>query len=346
MKTKSFFKLISTTLLVTMLGINSLNANVWRVNNRDGVDADFTNIMHAHNSGTVQEGDTLYVEASSGSHGDVDLTKKLVIIGPGFFLAENPETQADQNSAVIGSLTFKDGSQGSIVKGCRIENVDIKTSDIIFQGNRIRNTEDIVQAVRLGENINNIIIKNNYIVELASYTINNSAIRGRETGMNNVTIKNNYIYHTDRFRRSLSFGSGFSGTIENNVLHGEAIVRNAEFHNNILREGDFSPTNTNYTHNIGNNDQFGTENGNQQNVDMDDVFVGAEGNSTDGQWQLAEGSPAIGSGVDGTDIGMFGGDNPFKLSGVPNIPAIYEIEHTINYENQEIEVEFSTKSHN
>ena len=55
---------------------------------------------------------------------------------------------------------------------------------------------------------------------------------------------------------------------------------------------------------------------------MDDVFLGPEGNSTDGQWQLAQGSPAIGAGISGEDAGMFGGDAPYVLSGIPGIPRI------------------------
>ena len=75
--------------------------------------------------------------------------------------------------------------------------------------------------------------------------------------------------------------------------------------------------------NISSGTVFGTSNGNQSNVDMSTVFVGPEGNSTDGQWQLKPGSPAIGAGTDGNDIGMFGGPSPYVLSGIPGIPHIY-----------------------
>jgi len=55
---------------------------------------------------------------------------------------------------------------------------------------------------------------------------------------------------------------------------------------------------------------------------MATVFVG-EG-STDGQWQILEGGPADGTGTFGTDIGMFGGNTPYILSGIPKLPTIYE----------------------
>ncbi|MFH0882855.1 MAG: right-handed parallel beta-helix repeat-containing protein, partial [bacterium] len=44
--------------------------------------------------------------------------------------------------------------------------------------------------------------------------------------------------------------------------------------------------------------------------------------STDSQWQLAVDSPAEGVGVGGVDCGMFGGNDPYVLSGIPPIPTI------------------------
>ncbi len=79
-----------------------------------------------------------------------------------------------------------------------------------------------------------------------------------------------------------------------------------------------------YNNNISNSDQFGTENSNHENIDMETVFVGS--GSTDGQWQLTDDSPAIGAGINGEDCGMFGGNTPYKLSGIPSeIPVIYEL---------------------
>lgn len=348
MKNNLFLRTMLFAVIALTLMTNIVNATVWRVNSRAGIDADFSSITDAQNATEVLAGDTLYLEASSGSHGNITLSKSLVIIGPGIFVTENPETQADVNTAVIGSLTFSDGSQGSIVKGCKILNITISASDIILQGNYINNTSSYyTYAVRLEENISNIIIRNNYIRQTYT-TYSSEAIRGIETGINNVIIQNNFIEitSTTSSRYALRLLSGFSGIIENNVLYGAVTIYNSEFHNNILRYGNFYSENTSFTHNIGNSTQFGTANNNQQSINMSGVFVGSEGNSTDGQWQLAVGSPAIGAGIDGTDIGMFGGDTPYVLSGMPNIPSIYELNHTIDYDNQLIEVEFSTKSNN
>ena len=55
---------------------------------------------------------------------------------------------------------------------------------------------------------------------------------------------------------------------------------------------------------------------------MDDVFLGPEDNTTDGQWQLAPESPANGAGINQEDLGMFGGPAPYVLAGMPDIPRI------------------------
>ncbi len=338
-------KHIALLVIIVLCGENVF-ANVWRVNNRPDVDADFTSIMQAHQSSQVEEGDTLYVEASSGVHGNTVLSKQLVIIGPGYFLAENPETQADDNSVIISKLTFNDGSQGSIVKGCHIHSMEVNTSDIIIQGNLISNYESL-HAITLGENISNIWIKKNYIRQMETYA-SSSAIRAVESNTNDVIIKNNYIYigSTNIGRSSVNLGEGFNGVLENNTIYGRLNVNNAQFHNNIIRRGSFTTNNVSYTHNMSDDDQVGTSNGNQSNINMSEVFVGSEGNSSDGRWQLSSTSPAIGVGIGGVDLGMFGGESPYILSGMPNIPSVYQVEHSINYEDQTLEVEFSVKSNN
>ncbi|MCK5665308.1 MAG: hypothetical protein KAI17_17595, partial [Thiotrichaceae bacterium] len=92
--------------------------------------------------------------------------------------------------------------------------------------------------------------------------------------------------------------------------------------------------NNNYYNNITNEAQFGADNGNQTWVDMDDVFVGATDNSTDGQWKLKSASPAIGTDTESGDCGMFGGTSPYTLSGIPSIPAVYHFYSTSAASNE------------
>ncbi|OQX80559.1 MAG: hypothetical protein B6D61_01855, partial [Bacteroidetes bacterium 4484_249] len=85
---------ISILTVLAIVFAMSANATVWRVNNNTQVDADFSNLQTAVNDAGVLPYDTLYVEASNTSYGNVDVNKPLIIIGAGYFLNENDSTQA------------------------------------------------------------------------------------------------------------------------------------------------------------------------------------------------------------------------------------------------------------
>ena len=100
-----------------------------------------------------------------------------------------------------------------------------------------------------------------------------------------------------------------------------------------------------YFNNISDGTLFGNANGNQQNVTSASLFTQAGTVNEDAYWKLKAGSPAIGAGYGGVDCGAFGGPNPYKLAGIPNVPTIYQLTvpptGTTN-----INVTISTKSNN
>jgi len=339
-------KVVLLTGLVMVILVSS-NATLWRVNNLPGINANFTSLQAAHNSTSVLVGDTLYLESSSASYGNLVSTKRLVIIGPGFFCGENPETQANISGSVVGTITFNSGSDGSIVAGCTImpssdaDAITINASNLTIEKNKIVAPSGR-KGIAFSGSQNNVVIRQNYILG-GGYVVNKHphAIYCISSA-NNVTISNNFIKYVSN--SCIETGENFSGEFLNNIIIGPSEIFNSVFNNNIMLTGTFTKTNVIYLNNIGDSNQFGVENGNQENVNMNDVFFGI--GSTDGQWQLKTGSPAIGAGVGGIDCGMFGGDFPYVLSGIPAIPAIYQLDLNVDNVNQQIEVEMSVKSHN
>jgi len=282
-----------------------------RVNNNAGADPDYATLQAA--SDAASNGDTIYIEGSPTDYDGADISKKLVIIGPGYFLTDNDSTQAFGIGATFNdNINFNAGSAGSIITGCLIKStINLNVNDIsIIRCN--------VQYVSCNSEINNILILQNYVYSIFTsfYDLTNSV------------ISNNIV------TGSMTFTSG-SGNLQivNNVCtygYGPAIdAYNASIANNIL-------TSTTYgiqerTGNAINNNILaspGTNaNGNQYNVVMANVFVDFSGSlnySDDAKWKLKNGSPAIGAGVSGVDCGAFGGPTPYVLSGVPNLPHIYE----------------------
>ena len=282
-----------------------------RVNNNADADPDYATLQAANDA--ASNGDTIYVEGSPTDYDGADISKKLVIIGPGYFLTDNDSTQAYGIAATFKSdINFNAGVAGSIITGCIQKNsINIGVNDIsVIRCN--------VQNIWGTADINNVLILQNYL----------SSIYNSYNDVTNSVISNNIV------SGSIAFTSG-SGNLQivNNVCtydYGYAIsVYNASVANNII-------TNPTYgvmvnTGNAINNNIFagaGTNaNGNQYNVVMANVFVDFSGSlnySDDAKWKLKTGSPAIGAGVSGVDYGAFGGPTPYVLSGVPNLPHIYE----------------------
>ena len=154
------------------------------------------------------------------------------------------------------------------------------------------------------------------------------------------------------FRNNVFIGGVTINSLNNSVAFFNNVVGNANItmapqcSNNIIY-GSCTFTNCTLNNNVCSATQVPAGNGNQQNVDMNNVFVcysSCTAYSNDARYQLKAGSPAIGAGSNGEDCGMFGGVDPYVLSGMPPIPAIYYFNY--NYSNTAINVNMKVKSHN
>jgi hypothetical protein len=330
-------KTIILTACFTAFTVLNSSAKIWRVNNA-GLPADFTSIQAAHNDADVLAGDTLHIEPSWVSYGALVSTKKLIILGPGYFLDLNTNQQANPATASITSFTLNAGSSGTVISGLTItgENNYINTGNVTISRNNIAN------AIFLSRDYSysNVLISGN----LCSGYIGDSG-SGASLLITNVLIFNNLLYY-------ILLPVQFSGVISNNVIsHYNNSISNFTIKNNIIT----STTNYNIF-----NGSFNTisnnicaspsglpgNNGNQNNVSMATVFIGATGNSTDGQYQLANGSPAIGAGLNGEDCGMYGGSTPYHLSGLPEIPSVYFLSAPSNSNGNTLPVTISVKTNN
>lgn len=84
---------------------------------------------------------------------------------------------------------------------------------------------------------------------------------------------------------------------------------------------------------------------------LDALYLGYPNNpnnlSLDARNQLAPNSPARGAGEYGTDCGAFGGDDPYVLSGIPDIPIIYQLSVPSQVpQNRVLNVQIKAKTNN
>ena len=325
-------KKISTLLFVLSGMILSLQtqAKVWRINNTLGVNANFTSVVNALASASVVNDDTLYVEGSATAYGGFTLSKRLVIIGTGYFLSganSNTALQANQYSATFagGAIVFDSTCSGSVLMGL----------DNFFMG----------VGPNLGSATDNITITRCNLTGIGQYygVTANTIMKGWKVNKNYINgsigdflvqdweVTNNIIIGGI----TLSNINNSNNLIRNNVLRSTLTIYNAYLANNIISNVGITFVNVTVKNNLCIGAPAGFApfvgiNGNLNNQSDAALFQGLTGNSTDGQYRLKAGSPAIGAGLTiGTvvspDCGAFGATDPYKLSGIPNIPTIYSL---------------------
>ncbi len=300
MKKALYFLTLTVLFSVT---IGSASATVFRVNNgltENKPGGLFNSIQAAHDNNSTRNGDTLMIEGSAKGYDAFTCTKRLVIIGPGYFLGENAGVNGVVTSALINGYSyFNPGSQGSYFIGMESEYALTISTDNIYI---IRCKIPISFS-----GVSNCKLTMSYINGIGGgYSTTNTSIT-------------NCIIGSDYTNTSYS-------TYENNILVGKSDWRFSAgtFRNNILLERDAKVDikSPNIQNNLAPNAQFGTDNGNKA-YEPSDVFVGT--GSSDGKYKIKATSPYIAAGYGGTQPGIFGGAEPYVLSGIPTVPIIYEL---------------------
>ncbi len=310
--------------------IQQTNATIWRVNN-NGYSANFKELQEANDDpNNVVDGDTIHLQGSATIYKGATITKRLIIIGSGYFLPYNLNTSANKLTTNISDIAFKGGSAGSQLLGINVSGVfgiSIVASNITIKRCKVDN------SITLSDNISDIKILQNYFSNNNASTINTSPF-GFPTDIifnNNICQRtliispinyifqecNNNIFDVPTATPAIQI---YAGSFQNNILTNPNATA-------IINGGDF--TNVSYNISASRNNQFGTGNNNIVVTDTSTLFVG--GTSPDGRYQLKAGSPAIGNGSDGTNRGVFGGGAPqnwYTLSGLAAIPVVYDISST------------------
>jgi hypothetical protein len=312
------------------------NATSWRVNNNPAINADFSTFQEAHDAAST--GDTIYVEGTGfdNHYGEVVISKKLIVIGPGYFLLDNDSTQANHIVARFQGITINPGAEGTEIYGLQLHwggsgyrGIVINASNITIARNYFSDDRSKIYFGNYA--INNIAILQNFAWEI-------SAVINYTGTAHNILIANNFI------RASIS--NVASGVIVNNVIRYSISASYSQIKNNILYgssgeyplAGSYTSTENYVAYNLVSGSlgayppsPYGP--GNVANVDMTTVFVNFPGTSNpgvDNNWLLNPTGPAAGAGENGIDCGIFGGVTPYVLSGLAPIPRIYEADVPIS----------------
>ena len=315
-------KNVSASLVLILLALAGLSASAQTIRRVNNTGISGTNIYTQVDAAITASaaGDIIQIEPSGAAYSPFTVNKNVTIVGPGYFLdpSQNPNLQANPLSATIqGGISVLSGGAGATVVGLELTDYFIITSANNFTVQRCKFNRVYINSG--SSPITNLNIKQCYFSSIQDFYGISS---------DNMLIANNII--TGSFTLPANYNGGFF----NNVVLAGIGTTNFFVTNNYFGSAFPSPTGNTLANNIGAATNFPTTNGNQANIATSSVFTLAPGATAFDAWyQLKAGpNPARTTGSGGTDVGAFSiysTNAPYKLGGVPAIPAIYQQSQTI-----------------
>jgi hypothetical protein len=316
----------------------TVKAAIITVSNNPNVPGQYTSLQAAIDAAAPN--DTLYIQGSTTSYGDINLYKLLTLIGVGAM-----PNKSSSLPSQIGSINIRytdDGTSngsGSSIYGCKLVNINLSAK--VF--NAVVNT------------INNITISRNFLMSITSNYFNSYG----DYTFSGININNNNIFQIDinslgggSVIKNNIIGHGLDGTgsinsgnwlVLNNVInHRISYCTNGIFINNIIYGTNgigcsgliycdftknifYTPSTTQFDPSFFSestlNNNNNTTSGNIINQNPDFVYYDSYGtmsysvsNPANGpfvDYHLSNSSPGKNYGTDGTDLGIYGGTTPF-----------------------------------
>lgn len=292
---------------------------------------DYTNLQAAHDA--ANNFDTLLLTPSLVGYPSINILKPLTIIGNGYgdgiptslphCIIYNP-FGIDPNAAGGKICSVEINGRVDIyaanytIERCKTGQLQLfaGASNVLLHQNLIVSAFSIQYYDQSDVTLlNNCIISNYGFCLINGFQITNATINA----INNIFINNqNGAYKAIELSNTNSY-------FANNIICPQQSGILSSY-NNIITDGSLPPTNSN-----------------QLNVDLNTVFV----DYANGNYHLKPGSPAIGAGLNGVDIGIYGGSTPFIDGGLPPLPSIYYLDVPINGSTQNgVNITIKAKSNN
>lgn len=282
-------------------------------------------------------GDIIYVVRGTNDYGTTTIDKQLVIFGIGL----NPDNEGSTRSKVSTLNITDPAASNTRISGLRISDrlnlggISGTLTNIIIENCNVRWIQHTTSLTALS----NLIIRNNVIS--SNFSSSDEHIDFIPGAVANIVVSNNIIYgNTQGGQGGINADNGT--LFENNIFIGGGNAWEV-FRDNIVKNNIFigqSPqaqltlSGNSFINNLSfntSNDVFSAVNGNSSisNIEgSNPTFVNLPiTNSIDFSTfdpSLQIGSPAIGTGENGTDMGVLGGGAPFDISGT-SLPLIQTI---------------------
>lgn len=302
----------------------------------------YDNLQLAVNN--ASPGDTLYIYPSNTSYGNVTVDKQLHFFGSGYDGTYGNVTQISYLYLDTATSPASNPS-GSSFQGITISRITCQKpniSNIVIAGN------NLTSYLNLTYNCSGWLITNNYIQSYLNLYNNNSIIISnnifsnyynpiKQSNSSSVVISHN-LFMGWRY-----FEATYNAIISDNIFMCAsnasyyAYMNNNNFMNNLSWLSTLNPYNLPPEGNSGS--------GNISN--QDPQFVTAPSTPTwdmSKDYHLKSTSPGKNAASDGTDIGPYGGNNPFVWGGIFSIPNITQTHITNPVINQSTPINVNVKA--
>jgi len=314
---------------------------------QNGTASVYTSLQEAYDAATA--GDTIYLPGGSFEMPTVE--KPLTWIGVGY----HPDsTAATYHSLISSHVTFTGAADDTYITGIHFgQNLTFgSTGDDVVDAVISRCRVDGALTLKSDngtERVTNMVI---------SECILNGTLNGNSAA--NVLFEKCIVqgtfnnFHSSIFDRvivlqgsrnySWAYSYCFTGTTD-------CLVRNSiiGYHSHAGWRADvYSNENNHFANNVfGGTTTFpaGTNTGtdNLTGFGFGELFEHIEGSSTTfsylNDYHIKAGSLALGAGTGGTDPGIYGGDDPFKVGGLPPVPHIREVNVAMETIDGQLQVE-------
>jgi len=278
----------------------NINASRFYVDNNSAHTADFRDIYQAVSA--TKSGDTLYVAGSDINYEQAAIFSPRTIIGPGYFLEENTNTQFNKLSAKAPFFNITKDASGTKIYGMEVETVFLNNQssslpdtlkNVVLEGNK-------VQVLTLGDKNQNITFAKNFIKRLQ---INSTSVLGVNRSYDDIAVFNNIIDSVKTLFAEINAAENGLNNFNfdyNTIGYVSDSINDVAFNNNIIDvnlsanftgSGNITFADANFTNGSG-------------NLSIDNDFVPQTTN---------------------LDKGAFAGSDAYILSGLPPVPHIYDV---------------------
>lgn len=284
--------------LGVLLMAAGVSAETFRVNNAEGSGAQFATYKDAENA--ASDGDVIIVDGSQTSYGEIIISKKITLKGPGYYLTLNEDSKEGASPATFDKIIMR--AEGAKITGLYVTGtVEMRANHLIVTRCWIRDVSLCPDFSYTEDHISHGIIHQNCLYQgVSGDSYSSSATFMQVT--NNI-ILNGYqamFCNMDNsvISRNTAYSSEYSGVRQ---------LSNCVIENNIAL-------------NIEDSYWYNRDNTYANNHSLTRAERELYGYRTSDR-QIKEADAAI-----ATDKGAFSGDDPYVLSGLPTGPYIQDIE--------------------